>query len=73
MSVTNVRHVTERLKDLRGMHRTAHDLLRTFAAIANHAVVPDDTISMLMIYLLCWRDWIASKRFVSGQRSGGGD
>ena len=47
-SVTNVRRVTERLRRLKGIHLTAHDLLRTFVAIAKHAGVPDDAISMLM-------------------------
>ena len=47
-SVTNVRRVKERLRCLKGIHLTAHDLLRTFVAIAKHAGVPDDAISMLM-------------------------
>jgi integrase len=47
-SVKNGRHVTERLEGLTGIHLTPHDLRRTFAAIANHAGVPDYTISMLM-------------------------
>ena len=53
------------------MHLTSYDLLRTSAAIANRAEVPDDTISMLLMYLLCWRDWIALKRPMSGQGSAG--
>jgi integrase len=47
-TVKNGRHVTERLEGLTGIHLTPHDLRRTFAAIANHAGVPDYTISMLM-------------------------
>ena len=47
-SVKNGRHVTDRLEALTGIHLTPHDLRRTFAAIANHAGVPDYTISMLM-------------------------
>ncbi|MDG2460954.1 MAG: hypothetical protein P8M73_08740 [Luminiphilus sp.] len=47
-SVKNGRHVTDRLEALTGIHLTPHDLRRTFAAIANHAGVPDYTILMLM-------------------------
>ena len=47
-TVKNGRHVTERLEELTDIHLTPHDLRRTFAAIANHAGVPDYTISMLM-------------------------
>jgi len=47
-TVKNGRHVTDRLEELTGIHLTPHDLRRTFAAIANHAGVPDYTISMLM-------------------------
>jgi integrase len=46
--VRNGRHVTEHLEELTGLHLTPHDLRRSFAAIANHAGVPDYTISMLM-------------------------
>jgi hypothetical protein len=46
--VHNGRHVTEHLEKLTGLHLTPHDLRRSFAAIANHAGVPDYTISMLM-------------------------
>ena len=47
-TVKNGRHVTDRLEALTDIHLTPHDLRRTFAAIANHAGVPDYTISMLM-------------------------
>lgn len=47
-TVKNGRHVTDRLEELTDIHLTPHDLRRTFAAIANHAGVPDYTISMLM-------------------------
>lgn len=47
-TVKNGRHVTERLQALTDIHLTPHDLRRTFAAIANHAGIPDYTLSMLM-------------------------
>lgn len=48
--VKNGRHITEHLEavTMGGIHLSPHDLRRTFSAIANHAGVPDYTISMLM-------------------------
>lgn len=47
-NVSNGRHITRHLESATGLHVTPHDLRRSFAAIANHAGVPDYTISMLM-------------------------
>ena len=48
--VKNGRHITEHLEDatMGALHLSPHDLRRTFSAVANHAGVPDYTISMLM-------------------------
>ena len=48
--VKNGRHITDHLEaaTMGAIKLTPHDLRRTFSAIANHAGVPDYTITMLM-------------------------